>query len=190
MRPKWDGRSNLEGTHMSQHLDPEDVQQALAAGRPVREHGPYRVQIGDELLAYRPEVIADPVPTCRQILEVTGVQPAVEYSVFQVLQNGQVEGLRLDETTDLRTRGVEKFLIFHSDRSFRLEVDGVVFEWGTSRICGRVLKVLAKVDLTTYGVWQEVPGKDDLAIGDEQFADLTAQSVERFFTGIVKTTEG
>ena len=175
---------------MSEHLNPDDVQQALAAGRPVREHGPYRVQIGDEQLAYRPALIQDPVPTGRQVLEAAGAQPVVEYSVFQVLQNGQLEGLRLDETTDLRTRGVEKFLIFHSDRSFRLDVDGVVFEWGTGRIYGRVLKVLAKVDLTTYGVWQEIPGKDDLAIGDEQFADLTANGVERFFTGIVKTTEG
>ena len=175
---------------MSDHLNPDDVQQALAAGRPVREHGPYRVQIGDELLAYRSALIEDPVPTGRQVLEAAGAHPVVEYSVFQVLQNGQLEGLRLDETTDLRTRGVEKFLIFHSDRSFRLDVDGVVFDWGTSRICGRVFKVLAKVDLTTYGVWQEIPGKDDLAIGDEQFADLTANGVERFFTGIVKTTEG
>ena len=51
-------------------------------------------------------------------------------------------------------------------------------------------KTLAKVDLVTYGVWQEVPGQDDRAIGDEQFADLAPEGVERFFTGIVKTTEG
>jgi hypothetical protein len=49
---------------------------------------------------------------------------------------------------------------------------------------------LAKVDPLTYGVWQEVPGKDDLPIADGQFADLATQGVERFFTGIVKTTEG
>lgn len=175
---------------MDTSKDVEDLQQAHEAGRPVRDHGPYRVLLGDELLSYRPAVIADPVPTGRQILVAAGVEPLLEYSVFQVLRNGQLEGLRFDETTDLRSRGVEKFLIFHSDRSFRFELDGSVFEWGTGRIQGRVLKTLAKVDLATYGVWQEVPGQDDRAIGDEQFADLTPEGVERFFTGIVKTTEG
>lgn len=141
-------------------------------------------------MTYSHAVIADPVPTGRQIIEAAGIRPTVEHSVFQVLRSGQIEGLRLDETTDLRTRGVERFLVFHSDRSFRLDIDGTVFEWGTGRISGRVLKILAKVDPATYGVWQEIPGKDDVAIGDAQFAELTTQGVERFFTGIVKTTEG
>lgn len=175
---------------MSTIPDVEDIQQAIQAGRPVRDHGPYQVLVGDELLNYVPVVIADPVPTGRQVLQAADARPAVEHSVFQVLGNGQLENLRLDETTDLRSHGVEKFLVFHSDRSFRLEIDGEVFEWGSSRIQGRVLKVLAKVDMATYGVWQEIRGQDDRAITDDDFADLTHHGVERFFTGIVKTTEG
>jgi len=170
--------------------DVEDLQQAHEAGRPVREHGPYRVLLGDELLNYRSALIADPVPTGRQFLEAASVQPVQEHSVFLLLRNGQLDSLRLDESTDLRSRGGEKFLIFHTDRSYRFELDGAVFEWGTNRILGRVLKTLAKVEIATYGVWQEVPGQDARAIGDEQFADLAPESVERFFTGIVKTTEG
>jgi hypothetical protein len=170
--------------------DVEDLAEAYAADRAIRPHGPYRVEVGDETLSFRHIVIADPVPTGRQVLEAAGLHPAAEYSVFQWLKGGQLEGLRLDETTDLRSRGVEKFLIFHSDRSFRFDLDGSVFDWGTGRVLGRVLKALAKVDPETYGVWQEVPGKDDLAISDDKFADLTSQGVERFFTGIVKTTEG
>lgn len=175
---------------MNTSQDIEDLQQAHEAGRAVRAHGPYRVLLGDELLNYHPIVIADPVPTGRQILEAAGVQPLLEHSVFQLLRGGQLESLRLDETSDLRSRGVEKFLIFRSDRSFRFELDGSMFEWGTGRIQGRVLKTLAKVDQATYGVWQEVPGQDDRAIGNDQFADLASTGVERFFTGIVKTTEG
>jgi hypothetical protein len=171
-------------------LTPESLHEAFAAGRPVRDHGPYRVEVGDEALTYRQMIIDDPVPTGRQVLEAAGARPVVEHSVFQVLRSGQIEGLRLDETTDLRSRGVEKFLVFRSDRSYRFDIDGAVFEWGTGRISGRVLKTLAKVDLATYGVWQEVHGSDDVAISDTQYADLTTQGVERFFTGIVKTTEG
>jgi hypothetical protein len=168
----------------------EDLQQAREEGRPLRAHGPYRILVGDELLNFRPVVIADRMPTGRQILEAAGVQPLIEYSVFQLLTNGQLEDLRMDETTDLHAKDVEKFVIFHSDRSFRFELDDHVFEWGTSRIQGRVLKILAKVDPATYGVWQEVPGKEDLAIADDAFADLSPAGVEHFFTGIVKTTEG
>lgn len=170
--------------------DVEDLQQAIEAGRPVREHGPYRIQIGDELLSYRPAIIQVANPTGRQILEAAGVMPINEYSLFQVLRSGQLEAIRLDENTDLREAGSEKFLLFHSDRSFRLELDGAVYDWGTNRVQGRVLKLIAKVDLATYGVWKEIPGKDDLAIGDDQFADLQGAGVESFFTGIVKTTEG
>lgn len=43
-----------------------------------------------------------------------------------MLTNGLLEELRPDETTDVRTAGIEKFLVFKSDRSFRLELDGRV----------------------------------------------------------------
>ena len=55
----------------------EDVQQALNAGREVRDHGPYGMLIGDERLEFRPVVIADPVPTRRQILEAADVRDTV-----------------------------------------------------------------------------------------------------------------
>ncbi|MEJ0098515.1 MAG: multiubiquitin domain-containing protein [Pseudomonadota bacterium] len=168
----------------------EDIGEALRAGRTPREHGPYRIQFGDERLDYRPGVIADPVPTGRQLLEVAGALPTAEHLVFQVLANGLLEELRPDETTDLRTAGVEKFILFRSDRSFRFDLDGRIFEWGSARILGLTLKKLAAVDPKTYGVWQEIRGADDRKIEDTEHADLTSQGTERFFTGISKSTEG
>lgn len=175
---------------MDNSHDIEDIVQAFESGRPIREHGPYRILIGDKLLDFQPAVIADPVPNGRQILEAASVHPIREFILFQLLRDGQLKEMLPDELTDLRAAGVEKFIVFHSDRSFRLELDGKIFEWGTTQIQGRVLKVLAKVDLATYGVWQEIQGKEDLAISDGEFANLEGVGVERFFTGIVKTTEG
>lgn len=168
----------------------EDVQGAQRSGRAIRPHGPYRVQVGDEQLIFRDAVLDDPVPTGRQILEAVGALPVLEHLVFLVLSNGLLEELRPDETTDLRERGVEKFLVFRSDRSFRFELDGRAFEWGGTRISGLTLKFLAGVDLATYGVWLEVQRGDDKPIGDSELFDLSAPGVERFFTGIVQTTEG
>lgn len=168
----------------------EDLASTALAGRRPREHGPYRVLFGNEELAYRPAVIADPVPTGQQLLDAAGAHPTSEHAVFQLLSNGLLEALRPDETTDLRERGIEKFLVFRNDRSFRFELDGRQFEWGGTFISGRTLKALAGVDSQTYGVWLEVRGADDRPVGDSEMVDLSARGVEHFFTGIVQTTEG
>ena len=132
----------------------------------------------------------DPVPTGRQLLEAAGAHPFEEHLVFQLLRNGLLEELRPDETTDLRRSGVERFIVFRNDRSFRFELDGQIFEWGGALISGITLKQLARVDPTTYGVWLEVRGAEDKPIADNELVDLAAPGVERFFTGIVRTTEG
>lgn len=171
-------------------IDIEDIKDALQSGRSVRQHGPYRVEIGNERLEYHQAVIDDPVPTGLQITEAAGVHHADEYLVFQVLNTGMLEELRPDETTDIRAKGVEKFLIFRNDRSFRFELDGRIFEWGGTFISGLTLKKLAGVDYAKYGVWLEVRGTDDRPIGNNELIDLSAIGIERFFTGIVQTTEG
>lgn len=168
----------------------EDIAEAVRLGRPVRPEGPYRVLFGNGQLEYRPGVLHDPVPTGRQLLEAAGALPFEEHLVFQQLRTGMLEELRPDETTDLRQRGVERFLVFRNDRSFRFELDGRVIEWGAELVSGLTLKKLAGVDLTTYGVWLEVRGAEDEPIPDNKLVNLGAPGVERFFTGIVRTTEG
>ena len=171
--------------------DLENVLEALHTGRPVRQNGPYLVEIGNERLEYHQAAINDPVPTGLQILDAAHARPADEHLVFQVLKNGLLEELRPDETTDLRTKGIEKFLVFRNDRSFRFELDGRWFEWGGTYISGLTLKKLVGVDPKTYAVWLAVRGAgEDRPIGDTELVDLSAPGVERFFTGIVQTTEG
>lgn len=174
----------------------EDVQQALVAGRGLRGHGPYGVLIGNDQLEFMPTVIADPMPTGLQILQAVGVHEPLEHLVFQVLLTGLLEELRPDETVDLRNVGVEKFLVFRNDRSFRLGLDDQVFEWGGIRISGLTLKKLARVDAATHDVWLEVRGGGaDRQIGDAELVDLSEAGVERFYTSrksitlIVNATE-
>ncbi|WP_205579517.1 multiubiquitin domain-containing protein, partial [Pseudomonas aeruginosa] len=133
-------------------VDVEDVGSAVAAGREVRKHGPYRVQVGDHNLHYRPVVISDPVPTGNQVLEAAGLSPVGDYLLYQVLSNGLLESISPTETTDLRKAGIEKFLAFQSDRSFRLFIDDRAQDWGGQYISGRTLKKLAGVDPLTHDV--------------------------------------
>ncbi|WP_421793659.1 multiubiquitin domain-containing protein [Hydrocarboniphaga effusa] len=166
----------------------EDVLAAHQAHRAIRQHGPYRVKVGDAELNYQDVVIPDPVPTGQQILDAAKLRPTLQYSLYQVLTNGLLEELRPDETTDLRANGVERFLAFRSDRSFRFQLDGRVFDWGFTFISGRTLKKLAGVDIQATDVWLEVRNDADRLIDDKEFFDLSAPEVEKFYTAQRKLT--
>lgn len=148
-------------------------------------HRTFEVAINDATHAFR-----DPMVTGEQILQAVRQFPTDEHLVFQLLEDGQLEELRLDETTDLRAAGREAFITFKSDRSFRFTLDGRRFEWGLPFITGLQLKRLAGVDTNSYGVWLAQRVGDDRLIANTEKVDLTAEGVERFFTGIDTTTEG
>lgn len=171
-------------------MDFEDVTACVAEGRRPRDAGPYRMQIGDVALNFDRYRIDDPVPTGRQILDVVEARPAEEHLVFQLFRNGDLKELALDDTVDLRTAGVERFLVFQSAESYRIELDGQVKEWGACVISGRVLKVLAGADKPGYGVWMEVRGAEDRPIDDNELVRLDEKGLERFFTGATTSTEG
>lgn len=160
----------------------EDVEAVLAAGEKLREHGPYGVLVGDETFRFNPVVIADPIPTGAQILAAAGIRQPVEHLLFQMLNDGQLEEIRPEETTDLRTAGAERFLVFRSDRSYRILLDDRAFDWGAQHINGATLKALAGVDSDDIDVWQVVVGGDDCLIDNREYVDLNQPGVERFAT--------
>lgn len=147
-----------------------------------RDRDGYDFEVGDENLAFRPVTIDDPVVTGRQILRLAGAWPVEDHVAIALLGDGALETLRLDETFDLRGRGVEQVLVFRTDRLFRFFINGQDEEWGASRITGRALKGLAKVDPATHDVFLEVPGGADIAVGDTELFDLARPGVERFVT--------
>jgi hypothetical protein len=67
--------------------------------------------------------VDDPVPTGRQLLQIAGFSSVEECSICAILPSGDFEDLRLDETYDLREKGIERFIIFVTDRIFRLIID-------------------------------------------------------------------
>ena len=166
----------------------EDIQAAISAGRPVRDHGPYGLLIGDENLHYEPVVVHEPVLTGNQILDAAGKHPARDYLLYRVLTDGLIEEIRPEEQTDLRRHGGEKFLAFRSDRSFRFELNDRATDWGATRISGRTLKKLAEVHVATHDVFLVVDGREDRLIGDTELFDLAAPGVECFVTRPIDVT--
>jgi hypothetical protein len=134
--------------------------------------------------------IDDAIVTGQQLLDAAGKRPSDQYLLYQVLQNGQFEGIRPDELVDLRRPGLEKFLTFESDSAFFFTLDNQKREWPAPKISGRTLKDLAGVDPQTFEVWQEIRGGEDREIPDQEFVSLEPKGTERFFTGKKATTEG
>jgi hypothetical protein len=166
----------------------EDIESCALGGRTPREFGPYRIKVGDDRFEFRPHVMDRPAPTGQEILACAGFVPGDEYALFLMFVDGRLEQILLNDTTDLRSPGAEKFLAFRTDRTFRFFIDGNEREWGGSLITGHALKTLAGVDLATHDVLQEVPGHVQHVIEDREVVDLSVPGVERFVTAKMSIT--
>ncbi len=141
----------------------------------------YRIQFALNNLNFRAVEITDPVPLGRQILAAAGINVRGDYSLFSILTSGDFEDIRLDETFDLRGRGVERFVAFQCDREFKLTLDDRQITWGKPAINGSDLYKLADIS-GDKAVFLEVRGGEDQLIAPEVVIDLTAPGVERFIT--------
>ncbi len=153
---------------------PPDTNNSAAAS-------PFRFAVSDETLNFRSYATNDPVPTGRQLLAATGRTPPEEFSLFAILPGGDFEDVRPDETFDLRAKGVEKFVAFKGDRTFRLTLDGHAVSWGVQHMPGSVLYSLANVGADT-AVFLDVRGGRDRLIEPDTVVDLAEAGVERFVT--------
>ena len=137
----------------------------------------YQVQIDGQYVD-----VNDPIITGQQLLARLEKHPTDEYLLFQRLENGQLEEIRLDEIVDLRKKGVEKFIIQKSDRILIFVIDGERYEWGLNFITGRKIKEFVGKNSSSYDVWQEIRGgSSDRVIADNEQVDLNNEGVERFY---------
>ncbi|QNN23364.1 hypothetical protein HED60_14115 [Planctomycetales bacterium ZRK34] len=147
-------------------------------------NGGWEIQIDDSRFR-----VDDPVLTGRQLLNLAEKRPVEEHLVYFLDRDRLMEDIALEESVDLRPRGIERFFTFHSDRSFRFELDGRRQDWGVARISEAVLRRLAGVG-TDYNVWLERRGEEDRLLERGEIVCLDEPGVERFYTGRDDTTAG
>ena len=167
--------------HNDNILDCDDLGEALREGRALRHARSYRILFAQGNLDFQPLAVTDPVPLGRQILEAAGLKADADYSLFGILPSGDFEDVRLNELFDLRQKGAERFVVFLTDRTFKLTLDDVQIEWGKPVMCGAVLYELAKLD-NDEAVFLKVKGGEDRLIGQEEMINLTKPGIERFIT--------
>jgi Multiubiquitin len=155
---------------------------------PGQEPNAYQIQFALENLNFRTLKLADPMPQGRQILATAGIDARSDYSLFAILPTGDFEDIRLDETFDLRRRGVEKLVAFQTDRDYKLTLDDHQITWGKPAIKGSELYKLANIS-NDLAVFVEVRGGEDKLVSPEEAIDLTAPGIERFITAPRPTHE-
>ncbi len=101
---------------------------------------PFHIRFTTDGISYRDGSIGDPVPVGSQLLSAAGVRDVENYSLFAILPNGEFEDIRLDETFDLRAKGVETFAYFESDRSFNFTIESRQMSRGKNLISGKALR--------------------------------------------------
>ena len=152
--------------------------------------GGYRFKIGESEAVEETFSLIDPVPTGRQILQKSGRRPEQDFQLLLMTTKGDLEEIGLDETVDLRTRGVERFFAFKAERLFFFVIDERRFPWGAPTILESTLKFLAQVG-ADYTVWLERQGaQEDLRIAPGSSVPLGGAGVEVFFTGKDETNAG
>lgn len=119
-----------------------------------------------------------------ELLAIACVEPANEHVIYLLLEDGDMESIRLSEPVDLQRRGVEKFLTFKTDVIYRLEVDGNPREWGADFISGRAIKRLSDNENSDErGVWHKGKDGNYKLIDDTDLVDLKAKGIEQFKLG-------
>lgn len=165
----------------------EDTKSANGCGPEEEKHKKgkvYKVRIDNEVFRFE-----DPIITGRQLLRIAGKKPINEHLIYQRLKNGQFEEIRLDETVDLCSPGLERFKTFESGESYRFVIDDERYEWGAPEITGLTLKRIVGVDPTFFDVWLSARGQEeDQLIADNESVRLDEPGVERFYTAEINIT--
>jgi len=149
-------------------------------GSPNSKRKPsFAVLIGDENLEFEKFKLTDPVVTLEQILDVAKKRPNDEFDVYAFADDGDLVRLSDGDEINLRGGGKERFLVFRTDRAFRLLVDGERYDWGVECISGKAIRTIASIP-DDKAIWQELTDAPDKEIAATDIVNLDEAGAERF----------
>lgn len=150
----------------------------------AEHHKHYIVQIYSADLTRTDHKIGDPEINGRQVIELTGVRSADDFSVLQFLPNGATEERRLEEQFPLDAHQENRFFVAKADGTSNLFIDGMRVAWFDLPITGATIRLLAGKG-EEVAVFQDFPGLPSKRIEDREAVSLEGKGVERFHTELV-----
>lgn len=140
----------------------------------------YHIQIALDDLNFQNVEVSDPIMLGRQILTAGGLDTRDDLCLIAIMPSGDFEDIRLDESFDLRGRGLERFIALHTDCLFKFTLDDRELLWAAA-IRGHELYTLGMAN-EDQAVFLEVRGGTDVVVEPEEVIDLTKPNIERFIT--------
>lgn len=144
------------------------------------KHGEHVIAIAGLSLVFHEFKISDASPTGTQLAAVAGFKPQQQATVLELLANGELEDIRPDEQANLR-ESTGQFVIVECDRSYKLTIEGIRFEWPSRIISGGQLRKLGSVS-SGHEIYLDVPGNVDRVVQERDLVDLGSPQVEAFKT--------
>lgn len=137
-----------------------------------------RIEVADESLQFRTVPLDNRTPTGAQIARAAGFSPAQSAIVLQFLPDGLLEEIRPEKTTDLHHLD-GKFLVVISDRTYRITINGLQFEWPARLISGKQVRKLGNIP-AGHEVLLSRTDHPDKPVKDTDLVDLHGADVEAF----------
>lgn len=162
-------------------VERENIALSRQEGRPLRPADHYLIQVLDPNGQNNPVEIDDPVPTGRQILTAAGKSPVENHLLLLFDDKGVLEEVNLDEPVDVYRRGVERFIVFDSDRLFYVALNGQRFPWGQAHIHEGVLRQVGGI-AEDHAIWLERRNEPDQLLADGEYVDLDEPGLEKLYT--------
>ena len=166
-------------------MDTDATKPLTEADPSSRGKAPLRVAVAEADFAFRSVTLDGAGTSVQGLLQIAGFAPPEEYLVFRVTADGDLKECRLREPVTPVVDETERFVVFKSDRSFRVVIDGRRFEWGSSDLTGLIAKQLVGADPENTKIWQETGNGADLPIEDSDIIKLAEKGVERLRTSEV-----
>lgn len=98
-----------KGTDVNEIIDIEEHSKSESAAPAAKK---YRIRIDKDHYE-----VAPPTITGRELLILAAKQPVERFAVYQKMKGGGTERIALDQTVDLRTPGLERFVTLPLDQT-------------------------------------------------------------------------
>lgn len=141
----------------------------------------YSLKVGNPELNFTDHMSSDPVVTIDQILSFADAVPKEEYDAYQFRDDGTIARMNADEKVDLRKPGVESFIVVHTDRAYRLTINGERYDWGSRYLSGKLIRAIANIELD-HALYLERKREPDLELSDTDRVDLEASGTEKIYS--------
>ena len=144
------------------------------------EAGHETIKIAGLSLTFHDVAISSETLSGAQISVASGFETEHESTILKILPNGELEEVRPDDVVAL-CDSTRKFVIVRSDRSYKLMINGVWFDWPWRVISGGQLRKLGQVP-AKMEVYLNLPDHVERVIHEHDLVDLNTPGVEAFKT--------